>query len=448
MYRVVLINNNEEISIHENSIEVDAPKIEGKIKRGINTINSFTFTILQNNQGYNSIIPFRTRVEVINTITNTKSFEGRVLLSTPSMDTSGLHKIDVVCESELGYLHDSQQRYGEYHNVTVREFLQIMIDRHNASVEEHKHFRLGIIEVTDSNNSLYRYLDYNKSTLDNIKDKLLDRLGGELRVRKVNGIRYLDYLNRIGEVKDNVIRLSKNLKTITQEKDPSKLISKLIPYGAKLKDSEERLTIKDVNNGLDYIQDNEAINKFGIKEVAMTWDDVNVPSILLNKGEQYLAENNRLLVKYKISVLDLSLLGLEVDSIYEGNDYHVINEIMGIDNMLRVIEIEMDINSQGESNIVVGDKFEDIKDYQVNMSSNIKVTQALSSTIGTTINTVKDINTQVIKAVEITEQNTQDIHLSKQDISTVMTEINAIKASLKTTDDTLKRLIKRHNMGV
>src|SRR5699024_7891924 len=107
------------------------------------------------------------------------------------------------CEGELAYLNDSSQRHGEYHNISVREFLQIIINNHNRDIkndEIDKTFRLEIVDVDSSTGELYRYHVY-ENTYETIKDKLIDRLGGELRIRKEKGVRYLDYVKEAGEVK-------------------------------------------------------------------------------------------------------------------------------------------------------------------------------------------------------------------------------------------------------
>ena len=69
MYLVTIINNGVETVINEVSTNSNN-RISGTIKQGINTINSFTFTILPNNIGYNLIQPLKTLVKVFNTKTN------------------------------------------------------------------------------------------------------------------------------------------------------------------------------------------------------------------------------------------------------------------------------------------------------------------------------------------------------------------------------------------
>ena len=66
---------------------------------------------------------------------------------------------------------------------------------------------------------------------------------------------------------------------------------------------------------LDYIDDIEAMSKFGIIEDSETWDDITLPENLLRKGKELLKSNNRIKKKYSISALDLSLIGLDLDNI-------------------------------------------------------------------------------------------------------------------------------------
>jgi hypothetical protein len=94
------------------------------------------------------------------------------------------------CEGQLAYLNDSIQRPAEYHDMTVRGYLESLITSHNEQVKKDRQFKVGIVTVTDNNDSLYRYTNYN-STMKEIKEDLVDDLGGYLRVRNVNGTAYL-----------------------------------------------------------------------------------------------------------------------------------------------------------------------------------------------------------------------------------------------------------------
>lgn len=405
MYEVKLINDDKETIINAVSTHIDAPRITGTIKLGINTIDSFTFNIYKNNQGYDLIKSLKTKIEVINTKTNKVEFKGRVLLPKQKMSNLGLFTKTVVCESELGYLMDSTQRYGEYHNVTVREFLEIIIEQHNKQVSEDKQFKVGQVTVTDNNDSLYRFIGYEK-TFNTIQDKLIDRLGGELRIRYINGVRYLDYLEEIGSVSSTEIRLAKNLVTLEEEKDPTSIITRLVPLGSKktvIDDNEEeteieeRITVAEINNGLDYIDDIEAMEEFGIIEDTVIFDDVNIVENLLRKGKEYLRSNNKIRKSYSITALDLSLIGLDINSIDLYNYYKVSNSLMNIDEELRVIEKTIKIESPEDSTVQVGEKFDDIKKYQLSVSKTAKEVKEVQNKLNNTIATVVKVENNIVQ---------------------------------------------------
>lgn len=445
MYEVKAINASEEIYLNIVSTEPDAPRITGTIKQGINVIDSFTFTIYPNHPAYNSLHPLSTKITVFNTKTHKYEFVGRVLMTKKRMETSGLISKEVVCESDLGYLNDSITEYGEYHDTSVRDYLQIILDNHNNQVSADKQFQVGIVEVEEN---LYRYLGYDK-TFATIKDKLIDRLGGELRVRYDNGIRYLDYLTEVGEVKKTDIRLAKNLITIEQEQDPSDIISRLIPLGNKISDdTEERLTISEVNNGINYIDDEDAITKFGIIVGSNTWDDVTLATNLLTKGKEFQKENNRIKKAHKLSALDLSLIGLDIDSFELGNYHPVINPLMQIDETLRIIEKTIIIESPESSTLTIGDKFIDIKDYQLEAISTAQEVATVKSNVQTVASNVTTLSVELTKTAE----NLQGANTSIADLTTIVaTNIeatNAILVNLSEINNKLERMTKRLNLGV
>ena len=420
MYEVKIINNKEETIINSVGASQYVPRITGSCKFGINTIDSFTFTIFPNNDGYNLIYPLKTLVEVKNLNTNNVEFEGRVLLQTPKMDSSGVIYKTVVCESYLGYLNDSVQNYETISGVSAEELFKKIINNHNSQVENSKKFIIGEIKIgTSSSDNEDRYLNYEK-TFDSINKNLIERFGGELRVRKAGDNIYIDYIKEIGEKKNTVIALANNLIAIEQEKDPSEIITRLIPVGAKLENSDERLTITSINGGINYVEDEEAIKEFGVIVDTVNFDDITEAIELLNKAKSYLKENNKIKKKYKIDALDLSKIDLNFDSFEVGNTYRVINPLMNIDEELRIIEKTLDINSPQNSSLTFGDKFEDIKDYQLG------ITKA-----------TKDLNTLRYNVTAATEN-----------VLTINRNLQKTVDSLMTTNESLEKIKKRLIMGV
>lgn len=418
MYLVTIINNGVETVINEVSTSSDN-RISGTIKQGINTINSFTFTILPNNIGYNLINPLSTLVKVLNTKTNKYEFIGRVLSPTHSMDSNGLISKSYVCESELGYLLDTYQSYEEIHNISVRGYLERLIQAHNNNTDASKQFTVGNVTVVDNNDSLYRYIAYD-TTKKNIDDDLIDKLGGELQIRYENGIRYLDYLTQIGKVCSTEIRLAKNLQDLEQNIDVSEYCNRLVVLGAKLKikddegneeELEERLTIESINNGLKYIDDKESIAKYGVIQGQVIYDDVTEAKNLLSKGQKYLL-NQRLLVSNKVNALDLSLIGIDIDSFEVGNYYPLIHEILGINDVVRVVEKSISIDNPHTNTITLGNLEKDIKKY--NIQAKKGYTEAIKMAEGA-----------INRAVSVEKYTTEQIYRVDGNINTIITDVGS-----------------------
>ena len=370
MYEVKLINSDEEIIINADSTSQDAPRVTGPVKQGINCFNSFTFTIYPNNPGYAKVYPYKSKITVYNTLTGKYEFIGRVLTPSASMDENGVACKEYVCECELAYLCDSQQRHGEYHNYTPKQYLEALIAVHNAGVEESKHFAVGNVTVTDPNNSIYRYSDY-KSTWENIKEDLIKTLGGELQIRYEDGIRYLDYLASVGQTCNTKIKLGHNMKSASEKLDIDGLYTRIIPLGAKIKaadengnevDTDERLTIASVNNGMDYLDYQDGINQYGIIQGVVVWDDVTTASALKSKAQEYI-NSLTFTLSNEITAYDLSLLGLDIDSFEVGNYYPVENELLGINYTLRIVNKTINIDNPAESSLTFGTQIVDIKTY-------------------------------------------------------------------------------------
>jgi phage-related protein len=353
MFIVTITNGAENTIIHSDGTD----RISGgKIAKSINAVDSFSFTIYPNNAGYDFLKPLTTAVKVYDENTGKDIFIGRVLKCPDSMDERGLICRKVTCEGRLGWLYDSVQPYVEYKMVGISTVLSSFLSKHNAQVGADKRIELGQVTVTASNN--YTYTANWDKTMNVIADKLIGKFGGEIQLRDKDGKVYLDYLENIGHGTDTTIELAVNLKTISREVDETAVITRLYPLGAKLTDSEKRLTIGTVNGGKDYIEDSSLIAKYGVISGPQIWDDVTLASNLLSKGKEYLKSVNRAKVQYQITALDLSRINKHIEQFELGCWYRVKNSLMGIDEDLRIVGISTDLDNPEQSELTFGDKFE------------------------------------------------------------------------------------------
>ena len=280
--------------------------IEPVVELEENNAGSFSFIIYSTHPFYNKI---KRRKSIVTVYEDADIiFQGMVY----ELEEDFYKNKRVYCEGELSYLNDSVQRPAEYHDMTVRGLLETYINNHNAQVEQEKQFKLGMVTVHDSNNSIFCFTNM-ETTIECIKEDLIDDYGGIIRVRYENGDKYIDYITeKEVNTNDHVIRLGENLIDYKSNINSLDIATAIIPLGSKLDSSpieslDMRLDIKSVNNGLDYVYDPVAVNTFGWIYKTVIWDNVNDTSILKNKGEKYLSDIQFDKLVIEIKAVELSL---------------------------------------------------------------------------------------------------------------------------------------------
>ena len=188
----------------------------------VNKSGEFNFQILNNHPYYDKIINKKSYIEIYE---NGKWLWGG---RTIKVNTSLKLAKTVNCEGELSFLHDSNQRLAEYHNISVSDYFTSIISKHNEMVGEDKQFTVGNVTVEDTNDSLYRYSNY-EDTFDTIQEKLIDKLGGYLLIRHENGVRYIDYLKEYPYITNQMIQIGSNIIDLSLEDYSSDTISAVIP---------------------------------------------------------------------------------------------------------------------------------------------------------------------------------------------------------------------------
>lgn len=364
MYRVKL---NDDY-IHELDVNSNKRLSAGVLAEEVNQIPSFSFTIPVMNPAFSQELHDRVdEVKLRNTKTNEDEFEGHLLSHSQSMDSSGKLCIKCIAEGHLGYLCDSIQMYHNYVDASPESFLTALLTAHNAQVTASGHpektITLGTVSITKSDYRRSKTTAY-RNTLEEIRVNLIERIGGEIRVRRVNGSLVLDYLDHIGSSSDTKIELAKNMKSLAVDIDTTNIITRLIPLGAQLSpgDSAERLTISSVNSGKPYIDDTAGIAKYGIIAGTVEFDDITVASNLKSAGQEYLTNNNRIRKAYECQALDLSLIQEDYQALVCGNSYIFKNSFMGLNERLRLIGRTVDIYKPYTPTLKIGDKTERITD--------------------------------------------------------------------------------------
>lgn len=219
-----------------------------------------------------------------------------------------------------------------------------------------------------------------------MSDRLTDRLGGHFVIRHENGVRLLDYLSDEDFYKKNTqtIEFAKNLLDFSRNIDASEIATRIIPLGAKKEDSEndvgileDRLTIADVNGGVIYVTDDNAVKEYGKITKVVTWDDVTVPENLMKKGREYLKSTQYEKMILELKAIDMNLLDKQVEEFQIGDKIRCISKQNGLDREFPLEKKKIYISDFSKNTVTLGDSTSN-KTYT---SSNAQTTANMEETI-------------------------------------------------------------------
>lgn len=354
MYRVYC-NNSPLYDLRDEDLVLISPIV----KIGENTAGSFEFSILPKHPHYEEVNELTSVITAYDG--DEEIFCGRVVEITKDL----YNRKKVICEGELAYFNDSIQRPARYQGLTVRGYLETLVNIHNQQVKNQgidKTFKVGAVTVQDKNDYVYKYTNW-ESTLEVIKTDLLKTYGGYLRIRKENGVRYLDYLADYPNTNTQVIEFGSNLLDFTHDMVASDIVTAVIPLGARLEDVTEvegldaYLTIKDVNGGVDYVYSQEAVKSYGWIFKTVKWDDVHVADNLLKKGKEYLTDIQFAQITLTVSAVDLHMLHVDMERIKVLDEIRVTSSSNGLDRFFPVSEMTIYLDKPSNNKLTLGTSY-------------------------------------------------------------------------------------------
>lgn len=337
--------------IYSDVFAVDSMKvINPKLTLEDNGAGSLVVTLPPHNAGYASIVRMVTDISVQKD--GEEIWAGRVLSESEDFYRNRI----LYCEGELAYFNDSTQPPAEYSGLSVRGYLERLIAVHNSKVAANRRFTLGAVTVVDKNFPTY-YTNHDKTMA--VFNALVEQYGGHLRVRKVNGVRYLDYLAEYPDTCSQVIQFGSNIIDFTKQWDSTEFATVIVPLGNRLEDSpiealDAYLTVESVNHGSMYVQSNEAVAVYGWIEKAVTWDDVSDPAVLLEKAKAYLSDIQFDNMELELSALDLHYLDVDVEAVKLLDEIRVISRPHGLDRMFPVTKLEIPLDSPEQTQFKLG----------------------------------------------------------------------------------------------
>lgn len=330
---------------HSNldSMQVFDPSLELEL----NKTGSFVFTLYPDHPRFFMVKRLKSIIEVFQD--DFLLFRGRVL-----DEEVGWHNEKTFsCEGELAFLLDTIQRPYDFTG-SIPEFLGMLLSNHNAQTDPEKAFILGNVTVTDPNDYIVRSdIDYT-TTWDVITKKLIDLLGGFLQVRHVDGVTYLDYLKESTLLAPQKITFGKNLLDLKRTRKGEDIATVIIPLGAKLQDTDQRLTVASVNGGVDFVQDSDAIAQFGKIVKTVIFDDVTDPTNLKRKGEAHLSDSVKRWESLELTAADMATVNKDITSFHLATQVQVESKPHGLDQRFRVEKLSLKLLDPAANKMTLG----------------------------------------------------------------------------------------------
>lgn len=340
---------NDELIFASDWADPEYQLISPIIKMEANKAGSVEFTMLPRHPFYDTLSIMKTRIDVYRD--EELIFSSRVL----SNDTDTYKQRKVYCEGALAYLVDSI--FGPSKGTrTAEEHFRLLVDSHNAQVEDTKKFTVGSIEIDEKAESHIFGEDNYRETFSAIQSDLIDSFGGYLRIRYENGVRYIDYLKSYNTTSSQTIEFGQNLIDLMNKQTGEDLFTVLLPIG------KDKLTIeaagdsqKYTHNGK-YLENAEAIASYGRILKTEDFSDITDAGALMEKAEKYMTDN------YKGIPPELSIKAIDLHQFYPtvrpfnlGDSITVKSPIHGVERVLICTAIEINIKDPSKTQYTLTD---------------------------------------------------------------------------------------------
>lgn len=383
IYRVVL---DEMIDI----LTPDNPLINPSVELEMNSAGSFNFTLPPDHPAWNEVFVLKTTVDVYED--NELIFTGRVA----NIDKNWNNERVVECEGALAYFNDSVQRPTKWETPLpiavdpddqpedpgqhIRNFLEDILNNHNAFVPENRQIHMGHIYIDHCD--VTREVEY-ETTLDVLTRMCIDTNGGWFMIRKdpTDHKLYLDWLKDFTQESDQKAQFGVNLLDFGAGVHAEDVCTGVLAKGAEVNDNTLLLTDVElvdettypdmsVTHYTDHDQDilwhREGVAAFGevvqvhdFSDAQTAWKDAHgevVANSLFEVAKKWLEEKNTKVETFEVEVAELGWLDegvpvFRLGQIVELNDApHMTGEPV---RKLPMYKLSCDLNS-GSKKVTLG----------------------------------------------------------------------------------------------
>lgn len=196
-------------------------------------------------------------------------------------------------------------------------FLGWLLDQHNAQVGPAQQIALGDVTVTDPNNYIARAASDFPSTMEVVRSKLEETLGGYLLVDYSGDIPVLNYYADLPFVNTQVVEFGENLLDLLDEDDATETFTAILPVG---KDGLTIAALPDGEISPGFVKEGRIIYSVEAEELyqaritrKLDLSDVTLDTNLRSKGLAALQEGGAFLAQ-TITVKAADLGGIQEEA--------------------------------------------------------------------------------------------------------------------------------------
>lgn len=241
---------------------------------------------------------------------------------------------------------------------TVAFFFTWLLQQHNNQVTAGQQIKPGVVTVTDPNNYIARSSTDYLTSMEVLKGRLLDILGGYLIPRYEDDGTYLDYYAELPLTNTQTVEFGENLLDISKEADGSDIYTAILPVGSDgltiAAEADGEITDDLVKEGL-LIYSKAGRERYGNITRKVEWSDVTLSYNLKVKAARQLAQEGVTTPEtITCKAVDLGCTDDQVAHFRVGRNSIVNSAPHGVAATFPLMEMTLDILSPGETEITLG----------------------------------------------------------------------------------------------
>lgn len=479
MYQINYYN----LPVYDDQLQELFPVLSAKLSLEVNDAGGLSFSIPAQHPNFGELKKLKMGITVLKN--GDVIFKGRIIRDTQDFDNTRA----IECEGKLASLNDTVYRPYSFSGSPATYFTNL-INNHNSQVEDEKKLIVGNITVTDPNDYITRSsINYN-STWELVKS-LASSLGGYLSIRYEDDGDYIDWVEDFSYTNTQKIEFAENLLDITQEVTAEETYTACIPLGAKIEiktygevtedepewqtetyytksgevytviatetafnaaitagttlytvtsteSTDERVTVKSVNDDKDYIYNADKVAEYGWKFATaeeVTWDDVTRPENLLTKATAYLNNTGVMLAStLELSAIDLAYTDADVDSFEFCQYVQVVSVPHSLEKSYLLSKFDIDFLHPENTKITLGDTqytlydsihgqqqavsdvVEKVEKIESNYATNEKVSSSISKELSTFSSQILQTSENITMGILAGYTTTDDLEKYKQEV--------------------------------